>query len=177
MNLFRIDDDPAVTASQLADRHVRKMVLEGAQVLSTACRLVSTAHPDLWGRYSAAIINDIDEALYAVAHRYHPVTLYATSRDGAACVLEHSRALCQEFRWRWGKHHKSEAVIETASMYIRAFPELTIVAGQPVAPVCVDEDLRTLPDFDAYRAHLLRKYQTWERPPVWTQRPRPTWVL
>ena len=103
MNLFRLHDSPDETARQLADRHVRKMILEGAQVLSAACRIVGTAHPDLWGRYSLAILNDIDEGLYAVTHRHHPVTIFATGRDGAACVLKHSQALCREFRWRWGK--------------------------------------------------------------------------
>jgi hypothetical protein len=164
MNLFRIDNDPAVTASQLADRHVRKMVLEGAQILCTAVRLVVPMH--LYDRAE----------LYKVAHKHHPVTRYCTSRAGARDVLAHSLALADEYRFRWSKQHASEAVLIRAALFIDFLPEIDIDNNLPIPPLCVDEDLRTLPDHDAYRAHLLRKYQTWKRPPLWTNRQRPEWT-
>lgn len=172
MNLFRINDDPAITASQLADRHVRKMVLEGAQILSTAVRLNAEENPYMWGIHSGRIILDIQKQLYRVAHPYHPVTIYATSRTGALDVLRHSKALFAEYRHRWSKPHASEAVILQASIYLSFFPEWDIDENLPTTPLCVDEDLRTLSAYDAYRAHLDRKYNEWKRPPLWTDRPR-----
>jgi len=176
MNLFRISDDPAITASQLADRHVRKMVLEGAQILSTAVRLNAEENPYMWGIHSGRIILDIQKQLYKVAHPYHPVTIYATSKTGALDVLRHSKALFAEYRHRWNKPHASEAVILQASIYLSFFPEWDIDENLPTTPLCVDEDLRTLSDYDAYRAHLDRKYNEWKRPPLWTNRERPEWV-
>ena len=176
MNVFRINDDPAITASQLADRHVRKMVLEGAQILSTAVRLNTEENPDMFGPYSGRVILDIQKQMYRVAHRHHPITVYATSKTGALDVLRHSKALFAEYRYRWNKVHASEAVILQASVYLPFFPERGADSDCSTAPLCVDEDLRTLSAYDAYRAHLDRKYNEWKRPPLWTNRERPEWV-
>ena len=40
MNIFYVDKDPYEAAAMLADKHVVKMILETAQLLSTAHRLI-----------------------------------------------------------------------------------------------------------------------------------------
>ena len=39
MNLFRLHDDPKTAATMHCDKHIPKMVLETAQMLSTAWRM------------------------------------------------------------------------------------------------------------------------------------------
>ena len=38
MNIFYVDDDPVISAVQLCNKHIVKMPLETAQILSTAHR-------------------------------------------------------------------------------------------------------------------------------------------
>ena len=40
MNIFILHEDPVVAAQMLCDRHVPKMIVESAQMLSTAHRLL-----------------------------------------------------------------------------------------------------------------------------------------
>ena len=40
MNIFYVDKDPIVAAKMLIDKHVVKMIVESAQMLSTAHRMI-----------------------------------------------------------------------------------------------------------------------------------------
>ena len=40
MNIFILDEDPVIAARMLCDRHIPKMIVESAQMLSTAHRLL-----------------------------------------------------------------------------------------------------------------------------------------
>ena len=96
MNIFVVDTDPEVAACQLCDKHVVKMVLETAQMLCTV------AHQ-----------NGFDGAPYKVAHPKHPCTLWAgKSAANWQWLLDHGLAMCEEYTRRYGRVHKSQAVIE-----------------------------------------------------------------
>ena len=48
MNIFYLDKDPVVAAQMMCDKHVVKMILESAQMLSTAHRVLDgDAYADL----------------------------------------------------------------------------------------------------------------------------------
>ena len=40
MNIFKLDDDPVISAQEQCDKHVVKMPTESAQMLSTAHRIL-----------------------------------------------------------------------------------------------------------------------------------------
>ena len=40
MNIFYLDRDPKIAAQMMCDKHVVKMILESAQILSTAHRVL-----------------------------------------------------------------------------------------------------------------------------------------
>ena len=40
MNIFYVDKDPMIAAQMMCDKHVVKMILESAQLLSTAHRVL-----------------------------------------------------------------------------------------------------------------------------------------
>ena len=47
MNLFYVEKEPVAAAQALCDKHVVKMILETAQMLSTAHRLLETPQAPL----------------------------------------------------------------------------------------------------------------------------------
>lgn len=95
MNIFILHTDPVVAAQHHCDKHVVKMTLECAQILSTVNAVNGVPAP------------------YKPAYVKHPAVLWA-GRNAANYLwtLRHGKALAREFELRYGKKHKSEAVFE-----------------------------------------------------------------
>jgi len=95
MNIFYINADPITAAQELADDHIRKMQIESAQ-------MCSTAH---WESGS--------EAPYKRAHVNHPSTKWTReSIQHYRWLVQHGLEICSEFTKRYGKHHKTQNVLE-----------------------------------------------------------------
>ena len=93
MNIFAVDKDPKISAQQLCDKHVVKMILESAQMLCSA-------YPNGDAPYKRAFYN-------------HPCTIWAReSQENYEWLLTHAYAMCQEYTRRYGKVHKSIDAIE-----------------------------------------------------------------
>lgn len=156
MNIFILDEDPIVAARYLCDRHVVKMALETAQILSTA--LVKRG-----GR---------DDRLYKVTHEFHPCTMWAErSMANFGWLVAHGLGVCDEYTRRYGKTHASEAVIkaamETGMRLEHPYGKLTPFAQ------AMPENYRRPNAVEAYRAYYIgEKYSfaTWKAPaetPSW----------
>lgn len=92
MNIFWLDNDPVIAASYHCDKHVVKMILESAQMLSVAQRILGNA----------------DERLYKLTHKNHPCSIWVrTSVENYAWLYEHFAALSAEYTFRYGKVHAS----------------------------------------------------------------------
>jgi hypothetical protein len=92
MNIFVLDTDPTIAAQMQCDKHVVKMPLECAQMLSTVHR-----------HYGSD-----DFQLYKSTHKHHPCTLWAaSSRANYAWLFDHFRALNDEYFHRYYKSHLS----------------------------------------------------------------------
>jgi len=75
MNIFALDKCPMQSAQWLDDIRKNKMILESAQMLSTAVRVLSP---------------DTDLSVYKVAYLNHPCTIWARqSRDNFKWLLSH----------------------------------------------------------------------------------------
>lgn len=93
MNIFVLDRDPVICAEYHVDRHVVKMILESAQMLST------THHH---------FNSDYVEMVYRKTHMNHPCNVWV--RESAAnydWLYSLFAALSQEYTYRYGKTHKS----------------------------------------------------------------------
>ncbi len=67
MNIFYLDPDPVLAAQQQCDKHVVKMIVESAQMLSTAHRLLDGRKiGKVWVHPHA------DDVLYKASHINHP---------------------------------------------------------------------------------------------------------
>jgi hypothetical protein len=116
MNLFILSLDPAKAAQEMMDKHIHKILLEAVQMLSTAIRvLIPDPHLD----------PDLDEQLYKLAHKNHPVTIWCrTSRANFIWTLDHIDALHNEWKYRYAhpdsKIHKSYLVAQIIRQNIPA---------------------------------------------------------
>ena len=85
MNIFFLDKNPNVAAHKQCDKHVVKMVLETAQMLSTAAR----RHGKDLG--------------YKSAYHNHPMTLCVGNNfDNYVWTVAHGKALAIEYTARFG---------------------------------------------------------------------------
>ena len=96
MNIFHLDKDPKICAEYHCDRHVVKMILETAQMLSTAYR----KH-----------CGD-DDNLYKSAYPKHPMTIWvgeSVENFNYAHLL--GKELGLQYYKRYGRIHKSSAIM------------------------------------------------------------------
>ena len=115
MNIFILDEDPRIAASMHCDKHVPKMVLESAQMLSTAHRMldgVETKRRSRSGKTMSKyfMLSDVREHhLYNAVHFNHPCTVW--TRESTQNYLWHYElfiALCDEYTKRYGKLHLTD---------------------------------------------------------------------
>lgn len=153
MNIFVVDEDPIVAAQQLCDKHVVKMVLETAQMLCTVARQ-----------------NGFEKAPYKMAHPKHPCTIWAgKSAKNWEWLLAHGMALCEEYSRRYGKIHKSEAVIRWCSCLPLTFPERELTPFAQAMPAQYKNEC-VVTAYRAYYQNEKASFATWktEVPQWWT---------
>tara|TARA_R110001592_G_scaffold54222_2_gene165939 strand:- start:4844 stop:5344 length:501 start_codon:yes stop_codon:yes gene_type:complete len=96
MNIFVLDYMSEDAAKMLCDKHIVKMPLESAQMLSS-----------VWHRYGHG-----DKVQYKEAFKNHPCTLWAGDSFGNYNWLwYHGLELCFEYTRRYNKIHKCQQVI------------------------------------------------------------------
>jgi hypothetical protein len=100
MNIFYLDRDPVIAAQMMCDKHVVKMILESAQMLSTAHRVLDGDN------YAN------ETGMYKLAHKNHPSTIWVrSSLENYVWLYEHMVALMKEYTFRYGKHHATERLL------------------------------------------------------------------
>jgi hypothetical protein len=116
MNIFYLDPTPQTCASMHVDKHCVKMILETAQLLSTAHRVldgVETIGLSQSGRKAKRWVlpDERESILYAATHINHPSAIwcrYSIQNYSWLCSL--LDALCKEYTYRYGKIHKCEQI-------------------------------------------------------------------
>ena len=116
MNIFYLHNDPSACAKMHVDKHCVKMILEYAQLLSTAHRyldgiLVTGLSQSGRKRKQYIIEDDRDHLLYSATHINHPSAIWV--RQSAANYMwlaEMLEELCKEYSYRYGKIHKVESI-------------------------------------------------------------------
>ena len=95
MNIFILDPGPRQAAADLHDPHVVKMVLESAQLLSTAQTLLSPNPPS---------------GLYKPTHENHPCAKWTRESPGNySWLFSHLEGLLTAYTLRFKKTHKVES--------------------------------------------------------------------
>ena len=114
MNIFYLDHDVRKCAEMHNDKHVVKMILEYAQLLSTAHRFldgVPTIGKSATGRKKTTYIlpKELDSVFYSATHINHPSAVWVRqSIPNYMWLAEMLEVLCGEYTYRYGKVHKVE---------------------------------------------------------------------
>lgn len=178
MNIFMVDSDPVVAAQSLVDRHVVKMILESAQLLSTAHRLLDGEEyigQSKTGRKAKRWrLNDQREPIvYSATHINHPSSVWArTSVQNYNWLVEHMFGLMAEYTHRYDKVHsiqKSQLsyLLQSPPMNLREF-------DQTIMPCAMDIKYQISDDpVENYRNYYKQGKQHLHK---WSKRIAPDWM-
>lgn len=115
MNIFYLNKNPKTCAQMHVDKHCVKMILEYAQLLSTAHRVLDGV-PDIsltaTGRRKKIfrLDSNMDSILYSATHINHPSAVWVRqSEQNYMWLAELLEELCNEYTYRYGKTHKVQA--------------------------------------------------------------------
>lgn len=118
MNIFFLDRDPKIAAQYHCDKHVVKMILESAQLLSTAHRMldgIESVGKSKTGRNVKrwTISDERDGVLYQAGHINHPSAVWVRSNiDHYRFLYDLMYYLIYEYKYRYGnKYHKCQALM------------------------------------------------------------------
>lgn len=184
MNLFVLDPDPVKAAQLQCDKHVVKMIVESAQMLSTAHRLLDGTVEQImkksktgnWRRAKVWQLADklLDQEMYAACHTGHPCTLWTmASRQNYAWHYMHFIALCDEYEHRYGKIHatrkKLGIILGNFPVNLPDRPMTSFALAMKSNPECMhgDDPVRS------YREFYQTKQGRFKM--KWTNRPIPEW--
>jgi hypothetical protein len=116
MNIFYLHNDPVICAEMHNDKHCIKMILETAQLLSTAHRVLDgtlkkmQSETGRWKTYYDLPYNGKVE-LYSATHINHPSAIWCRqSLQNYMWLHSLLVELCKEYTYRYGKIHKCEKI-------------------------------------------------------------------
>lgn len=156
MNIFVLSDNPYEAAQMQCDKHVVKMVLETAQMLSTAHHLCGNPDP----------------IMYRATHKNHPCSVWArASKANYKWLYNHFLGLCQEYTHRYGKVHLCESklaqVLNKYPEMIKSEEQTPFALAMSAHPECMVKD----DPVSSYRKY----YKTKDFDMIWTNRQVPDW--
>lgn len=159
MNIFYLDYDFKKCAQYHCDKHVVKMVLEYAQLLSTA-------HRELDGE-------SVNPILYKSTHKNHPCAIWARQTSDnygmLYCMFYH---LSKEYEYRYGKMHQSFYKLNYA---VALLPNNIPNAGPTELPQAMPDEYKVPGDpIQAYRNYYIGAKSHIAK---WTNRPIPEWYM
>lgn len=122
MNIFALSSSAYESAWHMCDKHIVKMPVETAQMLSTVHRILDgQEYSDYskngrkikrWSHPIDRLSSDGKSLLYQATMMNHPCTVWARETLGNYIWLtEHGKALCLEYTRRYNRKHASESVI------------------------------------------------------------------
>lgn len=151
MNIFWLDYDLQKCAEYHCDKHIVKMILESAQLLSTACR-----------------VSGINEG-YKISHLNNPISLWVRSSLGNWLLLRDlTYYLNEEYKFRYGKSHKSFDVINSLTI-----PNIENL-GITEPPRCMPSEYLSYDLVDSYRNYYIGDKQ---HIASWKNRDAPWWFI
>ena len=156
MNIFVLDKDPKKCAEYHCDKHVIKMILESAQLLSTAHHVCDSS---------------IDKnLLYSKTHINHPCAKWCReSKQNYTWLYKLFCCLLAEYTYRYGKNHKSEKLL----IPLATVPNIDRRNRTPAA-LAMPDKYRTKDVVESYRSYYAHEKK---RICKWTKRKMPAWFM
>lgn len=184
MNIFYLNPDPKICAQDHCDRHVVKMIIEYAQLMSTAHRVLDgEEYTDLTAngrRIKRWRLDDERESvLYKASHMNHPSAIWCRENLANYQWLYHMWShLLDEYTYRYGKVHLCAKLKDALRFAPTKIKVGDFFAPTPAMPV----DLKVMAEnpvigrkYDSLKSY--HKYYVMEkvRFAKWKNRPIPNW--
>lgn len=177
MNIFYLDKNPKTCAQMHVDKHCVKMILEYAQLLSTAHRVLdgteSVILSDSGRKKKAWTLSDFrDPLLYSATHINHPSAVWTRqSRENYIYLWHLFRELCAEYTHRYQRVHATERLIEVLSHIPENAKWLPFTEPTPAMP---DQYKVAGDSVQSYKNYYLGDKQ---RMFSWKNRETPSWIV
>jgi len=176
MNIFFLDSSPETCAQQHCDKHVLKMIIEYAQLLSTAHRVIDGEQyihvTDKNHKIKRWKLNDErDKILHLAAHVNHPSNIWTrSSTSNYFWLYDLWRELLKEYTYRYEKQHSNERLI-----FALAKPPMNLKFHKWLEPPRAMDDIYKKEDvIESYRNFYINSKSRFAR---WTKRDIPDWYI
>jgi hypothetical protein len=189
MNIFYLDHDVRKCAEMHNDKHVVKMILEYAQLLSTAHRILDgiiSTGLSLSGRKKTIYVltDNRDTVLYSATHANHPSAVWVRqSVHNYMWLAELLEECCKEYTHRYEKVHKVERdglMQALKNQFPTNIPDAPFTGPTPAMP----EDVKVLREIytDRYEIDSLASYRNYyiqnkTHLANWKKRGAPEWYI
>ena len=156
MNIFYLSNDPKECAAQHVDKHVVKMILEYAQLLSNA-------HHMLDGE-------QVITPIYKLTHKNHPSAIWVRKRETHYRWLFNLWcALLEEYTYRYNKTHASSRLLP----YLCTPPKNIVYEGKFDEPtLAMPDEYKTDSVIESYRNYYRGAKSAFAN---WKMRDTPAW--
>lgn len=170
MNIFYLNSNPIICAREHCDKHVIKMIVEYAQLLSTAHRVLDgifsiekNANGSLIPNYR--LQNDVDSILYKASHIKHPCAIWTRfSFSHYDWLFQLFEQCCLEYTRRYGKTHKTEGL----KQYLITKPKNIHNNDWTEPPLAMPEQYKIIGNtIQSYRNYYVAEkaaFATWRAP-------------
>ena len=179
MNVFYLDHHTHRCAKQHVDKHVVKMIVEYAQLLSTAHRVLDgkeyegrTANNRKIRRFKMADSN-VENTLYKASHINHPSAVWVRqSSQHYQWLYRLFMWLCVEYTYRYGKVHSTERLL---GKLLETLPKNIKDNGFVEPPQAMPDYCKVPGDsIKAYQMYYVNEKIGFAK---WTKRDIPTWFV
>jgi hypothetical protein len=171
MNIFYLDHNPATCAKMHNDKHCIKMILEYAQLLSTAHRVLdghlSTRLSESGRKQQYYPLKDSrDGILYSATHINHPSAIWVRqSEQNYMWLAELLEELCGEYTYRYGKIHKVESsrlMSILKNCFPKNIPQGAFTEPTPAMPDEVKVKGSSIQSYHNYYYHNKKHLWSWK---------------
>ena len=159
MNIFYLKKDPKIAAIEHNDKHCVKMILEYAQMLSTA-------HRECDGDYRADSLS-----FYKRTHVNHPSTVWTRENEAQYNWLyQLFVALSDEYTYRYEKKHSTDLLLRATLKE----PPHKILKGElfKQPPQCMPDEYKCDDSIIAYQNFYMGEKAYFSK---WKKRDMPKW--
>jgi len=177
MNIFYLDHDVTKCAEMHNDKHVVKMILEYAQLLSTAHRVLDgtlSVGLSASGRKktSYVLMDQREPVLYSATHINHPSAIWVRQSDkNYSWLFEMFEALLEEYTYRYGKKHACEKLVWLLEVRPNNIPRGNFTEPTPAMP----DDVKIPGDsIKSYRNYYINNKTHLAN---WKKRTTPEWYI
>jgi len=182
MNIFYLSDSPSLCAQMHNDKHVVKMIVEYAQLLSSAHRIVDGVESiglSKSGRKQKLYVlpDDREQVLYKATHANHPSAKWARHcESNYSWLFEMWSYLLDEYTFRYKKHHACERLLPQLALPPNGISTEYKFSAPWRAMPDQYKALRSEPDYTvkSYRDYYLGEKVKMSR---WTNRVMPDWFF